>query len=212
MGRGCSGNVPQTSKSDEFFLLTPGCHAAAAAEKKAAAVERAEAAAVLEAAAAEQHAAEKLMQTATAKLADASQKLRDARELRESVSAGFEKAAREIAAVDAAQAERKSERATAVQVQSELASVTAAAAAAEQERAKAEKQIERVEAQMVRLKGVESMLRAELWDVENEYAEQREAWERERSVGCALCHPLALRARAAAGGRSLAATPESSDF
>ena len=61
----------------------------------------------------------------------------------ESVSAGFEKAAREIAAVDAAQAERKSERATSVQLQSELASVTAAAAAAEQERAKAERQIER---------------------------------------------------------------------
>ena len=96
---------------------------AAAAEKKAAAVERAEAAALLEAAAAEQHAAEKLMQTATAKLADASQKLCDARELRESVSAGFEKAVREIAAVDAAQAERKSERATSVQLQSELASL-----------------------------------------------------------------------------------------
>ena len=169
---------------------------AAAAEKKAAAVERAEAAALLEAAAAEQHAAEKLMQTATAKLADASQKLCDARELRESVSAGFEKAAREIAAVDAAHTERKSERATSVQLQSELASVTAAAAAAEQERAKAERQIERVEAQMVWLKGVESILRAELWDVENEYAEQREVWERERSVGCALlCHPLVLRAR-----------------
>ena len=39
------------------------------------------------------------------------------------------------------------------------------------------------------------MLRAELWDVENEYAEQLEVWERERSVGRALCHPLLLRAR-----------------
>ena len=53
---------------------------------------------------------------------------------------------------------------------------------------------------MVWLKGVESILRAELWDVENEYAvaEQREVWE--RSVGCALCHPLVLiRARAGTG-------------
>ena len=46
----------------------------------------------------------------------------------------------------------------------------------------------------------ERILRAELWDVENEYAEQREVWERERSVGCALlCHPLVLSGRAAAG-------------
>ena len=73
--------------------------------------------------------------------------------------------------------------------------------------AKAERQIEREKAQLEGLKCVESMLRAELWNVENEYAEQREAWEqersvleRERSVGCALCHPLVLRARTRAAG------------
>ena len=73
--------------------------------------------------------------------------------------------------------------------------MTAAAAAAEQERAKAERQIERLEAQMRGLNAVESILCAELWNEENEHAEQREAWEEERSVGCALCHPLVLRAR-----------------
>lgn len=162
---------------------------AAAAEKEAAARERATAAAAREAAAARHQAAEarhqaaeKLMKTATGKLADATQKLRDARELRESVSAGFEKAAREAAASAAAQAERESERATTAQLQSTLASVAAAARATEEERAKAERQIERVEAQMVGLKCVESTLRAELWKVENDHAEHCEAWERERSV------------------------------
>ena len=82
-------------------------------------------------------------------------------------------------------------------MRAEVASLTAVAAAAEEERAKAERQIERVKAQMEGLKCVESMLRAELWNVENEHAEQCEAWERERSVGCALCHPLVLRARTA---------------
>ena len=48
--------------------------------------------------------------------------------------------------------ERERERATTVRLQSELASVTAAAAASEEERAKAERQIERVEAQMEGLK------------------------------------------------------------
>ena len=163
---------------------------AAAAEKKAAAVQRAEAAAVREAAAAEQHAAEQLMQTAKAMLADATQKLRLAREARESVRAGFEKAAAEAAAVAAAQTERERERAATEQLQLELASVTAAAAAAEEERAKAERQMES-------LKCVESILRAELWKEEIEHAEQCEAWERERSVGCALCHPLIIRKRMA---------------
>ena len=69
-------------------------------------------------------------------------------------------------------------------------SVTAAAEAAEEERAKAERRIGRVEEQMDGLKCVESMLRAELWNAENEAAEQREAWERERAIGCGLCHPL----------------------
>ena len=152
------------------------------------------------------------MQTAKAMLADATQKLRLAREARESVRAGFEKAAAEAAAVAAAQTERERERAATEQLQLELASVTAAAAAAEEERAKAEKRIGRVEEQMKGQKCVESILRTELWREENEHAEQCEAWERERSVGCALCHPLVLRARAAAGGRhfTLAATPESS--
>ena len=58
----------------------------------------------------------------------------------------------EAAAVAATQAERERERATTVRLQSELASVTAAAAASEEERAKAERQIERVEAQMEGLK------------------------------------------------------------
>ena len=50
---------------------------------------------------------------------------------------------------------------------------------------------------MESLKCVESILRAELWKEEIEHAEQREAWERERSVGCALCHPLIIRKRIA---------------
>ena len=173
---------------------------AAAREKKAAAVERAEAAAVCEAAAAQKHAAEELMESAKAKLAVAAQKLCDARELRESVNAGLEKAAAEAAAVAAARAEKERERATTIQLQSEFASVTAAAAAAEEERAKAERQIGRVKEQMEGLKCVESILRTELWREENEHAEQCEAWERERSVGCALCHPLVLRARARVAG------------
>ena len=44
-------------------------------------------------------------------------------------------------------------------------------------------------------KNVESTLCAELWNEENEHAEQREAWEEERSVDCALCHPLIIRKR-----------------
>ena len=159
-----------------------------------------------EAAAAQKHAAEQLMQTAKAKLADATQKYRDACELRVSVGAGFEKAAREAAAVAAAQAERERERAANDQLQSELASVRAAAAAVEEERAKAEKRIGRVEEQMKGQTCVESILRTELWREENEHAEQCEIWERERSVGCALCHPLVLRARTAAGAVVLAAT------
>ena len=47
-----------------------------------------------------------------------------------------------------------------------------------------------LEAQMKGLNAVESTLCAELWNEENDHAEQREAWEEERSVGCALCHPL----------------------
>jgi len=115
------------------------------------------------------------------------------------VSAGFEKAAREAAASAAAQAERESERAATDQLQSELASVTAAGVAAEEERAKAERQIEfeREKAQLESLKCAESILRAELWKEEIEHAEQCEAWERERSVGCALCHPLIIRKRMA---------------
>jgi len=113
------------------------------------------------------------------------------------VSAGFEKAAREAAASAAAQAERESERAATDQLQSELASVTAAGVAAEEERAKAERQIEREKAQLESLKCAESILRAELWKVEIEHAEQCEAWERERLVGCALCHPLIIRKRMA---------------
>ena len=130
-------------------------------------------------------------------MADATKKLREARELRESVSAGFEKAAREAAASAAAQAERESERAATDQLQSELASVTAAGVAAEEERAKAERQIEREKAQLESLKCAESILMAELWKEEIEHAEQCEAWERERSVGCALCHPLIIRERMA---------------
>ena len=168
---------------------------AAAAEKKAAAIQRAEAAAVREEAAAQKRAAEQLMQTAKAELADATQKYRDACEMRESVSAGFEKAAREAAAAAAAQAERERERATRDRLQAELMSVSAAAAAAEEERAKAEKRIGRVEEQMKGQECVESILRTELWREENEHAEQFEAWEQERSVGCPLCHPLVLRAR-----------------
>ena len=95
-------------------------------------------------AAAQKHAAEQLMQTAKAKLADAAQKYQDARELRESVSAGFEKAAREAAAAAAAQAERERERAARDQLQAELMSVSAAAAAAEEERAKAKKNARRL--------------------------------------------------------------------
>ena len=75
--------------------------------------------------------------------------------------------------------------------------MTAATAAAEQERAKAERQIERQEAQMKGLNAVESTLCAELWKEEIDHAEQRDAWERERSVGCALCHPLIIRKRMA---------------
>ena len=55
--------------------------------------------AIREAAAAQQQAAEQLMKTATAKLADATAKLKEARELREAVSAGFERQAAEAAAV-----------------------------------------------------------------------------------------------------------------
>ena len=47
------------------------------------------------------------------------------------------------------------------------------------------------------MKCAESILRAELWKEEIEHAEQCEAWERERSVGCALCHPLIIRKRMA---------------
>ena len=38
-------------------------------------------------------------------------------------------------------------------------------------------------------------MRAEAARLAEERRKQHEAWERERSVGCALCHPLVLRAR-----------------
>ena len=118
--------------------------------------------------------------------------------------AGCEKAAAEAAAAHAAQAERELERAATVQLQSELTSVTAAAAAAEEERVKAERRIDTLEGELKGLRVAENLLCAELWSEESESAEQCEAWERERSVGCALCHPLVLRARtvsAVAGSR-----------
>ena len=84
--------------------------------------------------------------------------------------------------------------------------MTAAAAASEEERAKAERQIERVEAQMEGLKCVVSMLRADsLWNVEKAceaWERERSVWVRERSVGCVLCHPLLLEARARAAARA----------
>ena len=50
-----------------------------------------------------------------------------------------------------------------------------------------------------------SMLRAELWNVEKEceaWERERSVWVRERSVGCVLCHPLLLEARARAAARA----------
>ena len=109
----------------------------------------------------------------------ASRKLRDAHEAQDAVRHMAERRAREAAAAAADKAE------------------------ALEQRAAAAREMERAGEQITRLQVEESILRGELWSDEIASVEQHEAWERERLIGCGICHPLLQGRGGRQGARSL---------